>query len=212
MTNLSFDYPIVLASPSESQVPVRPGIYAFFLNVFRPEAFGVYKTLEPSREQLRNIKGKFQKRAEALHDLLWSLEAMGSAGEKGVAPHIQRMFEVSISRSHRGTPEWPNEIGEKEVVQYLGLMSEAWPFFSPIYVGMTEKQSLRERYSQHRDSFNSKDEGKTSFGSRLRASPFGWEDVVYVAVPISSGTPDQKILRNAEFILQMLSKPLMSRK
>ncbi len=80
-------------------------------------------------------------------------------------------------------------------------------FAQPIYVGITKKQTLYDRYLQHMSNYeNETDEGL--FGCRLKKTEIDWDDLVFTCIPFKVGESNEVVLKLLEKYLQALSKPV----
>jgi len=72
----------------------------------------------------------------------------------------------------------------------------------PIYIGITSKQTLRDRLKQHLD-------GQTVMKESLENLGFGWHDVAYECEKINFF--DSKELREVEKSMHLLHRPIFSK-
>ncbi|WP_157652672.1 hypothetical protein [Burkholderia ubonensis] len=193
------------------EIPESPGFYAFYLNVMTPQKVGLIgnrPALADERDVVgRNIVNRLGRVLKLFRNQKY--KGMISTGQRG--KHIVHRLVLDASE------QAPVEIFEdveklnaEDQLMYLRYASGLATFLHPIYVGITVEQTLKARYAQHRFDFDGVEKGALDFGSRVRASGFEWDDLVFSCIPFEGGGDPRRVLRLLEKQLQALARPVFS--
>lgn len=200
-----FAYPMG-SSTSTSEIPTKPGIYAFYLALGSRRSLGLYEGATCSDEELKTAKTLFIKQLKSFKNLLASRTLLGRAKELGKSSLLSASYAVELKERYIPIKEQSIFLMEKgDFLEMIDLISDFSLLQKPIYVGKAESQSLQDRCKQHQDDFTS---GATSkFGGRLKQHGVQWEDLVFVCRPLSNFSLS---LDTPEKILQLISNPILS--
>lgn len=182
-----------------SQVPDdNQGIYAFYLRLPSNYEFGVGVRAEDKvRQTIIGFLDRWQQ-------LSFPLELTGRLRDIK-SQHLRNTFIVE-SKPYKRNNRLISKVVERlqtqhEIAHFLDLMRDLLEDGNPLYIGMTHKQSLQVRVSQHLSC-------ETKFSNKLFELGFRWENVYlkYTTVNLN----DSKHLRELEMLTQSLIRPKLS--
>jgi len=110
-----------------------------------------------------------------------------------------------------GSPDM-SVIGNCSTTQLRTLSdwSQLWAgLLPPIYVGVTETQTLRERIEQHRSNMEDTYTEANTFGYRARKAGLAWEDLI-VGWIAADDRRELEALRSLEKTLHIFLRPTLS--
>lgn len=193
-------------------IPRQQGVYAFFLNLVSPSKVGLAGKGPWSDDVLERARTALINRCRRQAEILCAFSMTGMVADRQRIEHLSPTLHIS-ARPNVPT-SFIQELGELPlgcVREYVNLVHSSCVFNPPIYVGITTRQTLRERYEQHRSAFLS-GPGDTSFGTRLRDAEIEWDDILFACIPFDKASDQVEILSTLERHLQALTKPVLSRK
>ncbi len=192
------------------KIPRTQGIYAFYLNVISHEKVGLLGQEPFSDEKLIKVKKILNRKLKMVLEFMHSSDMIGALSSKEVTKNIEAGYSLSAKR------EIPKTIFEKiedlkiqEIPRFLSLVKDVALFSQPIYVGITEKQTLYDRYKQHMSNYESSPCGN-NFGSRLSEAGFDWDDLLFTCVEFDKSEEEMSLLTVIEKYLLIISKPVLS--
>lgn len=181
---------------TEQVLPDRPGVYFFFLSALHrsrvpePPEFSCNKALG---EYLDYMIFRIEKFVRLSEGMVWrgyiKEEERKSLGGR-LDLEGRRVFDVNRIKLDIRRISCPEDMRV-----YVGSLNKAIILSGPIYVGMTEKQSIATRYGQHlRDSLSLDSEQKR-FGNRLCSLGVSWGDLAigYIDLPWGAAGLSRKI-------------------
>lgn len=174
------------------------GIYAFYLRLPKDYEFGVRdRSVDKVKQNIIGFLDKWQQ-------LSFPLELTGRLRDVK-SQHLRNTFLVE-SKPYKRNNALISKVVERlqtqdEISHFLDLMRNLLEDGNPLYIGMTHKQSLQVRVSQHLS-------GETKFSQKLIELGFRWENVYlkFTTVTLS----DSKHLRELEMLTQSLIRPRLS--
>ena len=96
-------------------------------------------------------------------------------------------------------------IQPEDIVSFVGASAALATFLPPIYVGIARKQSIQERYDQHKSNHGLMKEG--TFGGRLAKFGFQWSDVVFSCAPRGLLKMDDSTFKVLESYIHYFVRP-----
>lgn len=199
------------ALDTDDLIPAAPGVYGFFLNIFRPESFGIYKTQAPSDKNREQIYRRFIQRLGQARSVFFSLEASGEIRAPTLSSTLTRKFELTLAERLEGIDALLNSVSIENVVEVLEILRDAWWCMPPLYIGIAKQQTLKTRYQQHRLDYLRNPKDASTFGSRLRNSKVVWEDLSFIYRATSGAEVSSQNLLAAESVLHLLVRPVLSK-
>jgi len=194
-----------LRIPEEiDQVPdYKGGIYSFSLRFPTDYELGLKSKIINCRRVALNIKNKLVE----LDEILNSNTMSGDVNNPLQSQHISRMYKVVFDEIKTPiqselidsveTKKWNVE----ELTIVANALRQAFLYASPIYVGMTRKQSLKTRLTQHMS-------GDSQFSQRLKEKKLSWRDLYYHYIALDDFYIEMSA--DLEKLVQSIFKPSLS--
>lgn len=196
-------------------IPENKGIYAWYLDFSK---FKRFKTKE-----------EFAVKLKLLDSLIASDELNGNVKS------FFRNYNVKLEENRLFVDKYVTDITEEEIIfgerlkkmslgdckKIMDLLANFSVLVNPLYVGISV--SLKNRWTQHRRSFNKvremqenkEDEstilkyGLKSFGGRVALKGFNWEYLIFACVEKDI---DRNLIAETEFLINRFYSPLFGRK
>lgn len=194
------------------QIPEKPGIYAFFACMITPSIFGQEGQMSESipSETSESARRILVKRYKELQGALYDREYFGSMRSPEIAGHIAPPIDLfGKDKPPKGVSERLQSIPNEDLYGFVLLLQSATIYSRPLYVGITKEQTLKDRYYQHKESYQAKTEG---FGGRLRDAKIPWDTVRFCCSSFEYTDISYSSLGIAEDIVQSLSRPFLSKR
>ena len=181
----------------------KGGIYSFTLRFPTDYELGLKsKSINLDRVS-QNIKSKLIELDSILNNSTFN----GVVSNTLQSQHITRMYKVIFEETK--TPVQQNLIklvdiefsSIEELKIITNVLRQAFLHAAPIYVGMTKKQSLKTRLSQHLS-------GETQFSIRLKEKKIPWHNLYYHYITIDDFYID--LSSDLEKLVQSIFKPSLS--
>jgi hypothetical protein len=128
-----------------------------------------------------------------------------SDGEK--APHMQTLYHLSAAVISTATIRTSvdqlvrNSASRGKLDAALGILRLFFDYVSPLYIGMTERQSLSDRLNQHTS-------GGTLLYERLALCGIDWTELTFCCLPLDELNRTE--VRALEKLFQSFCKPRLS--
>jgi len=191
-------------------IPPSQGLYAFYLNAISPSKLGLVGNSSFSDDQLVRAKSLLISKLSKINSFYRSNVMSGTL----IATEKSSSFnEKYILHAHEETPsniiDLIKNIPVGDIYQFVSLASSLPLLTQPIYIGITKKQTLSDRYTQHKyDFYSNADDNR--FGVRLRLCGFNWDDIVFACTEFRLSEGNMNILAILEKYYLTISKPLLS--
>lgn len=194
-----------LRIPEEiAQVPNhKGGIYSFSLRFPSDYELG----LRSKSIDLCRVATNIQNKICDLDRLLNKSSLAGTVTSCGQATHIARTYNIALNETRTPIQQYlitsltgPNKTAN-ELRAIASTLRQAYMFARPLYVGMTQRQTLRTRLDQHIN-------GETQFSERLAESKLSWRDLKYSYVALDASCIEMS--GELEKLIQSLFKPSLS--
>lgn len=194
----------------EDEIPDAPGLYAFGFRLADQQSLGIIGSVKNIEdEKLKKIKNKLKRRLEYANHIFSQRHLTGSIWE-------DKSSTVRYSYDIEGKPRAPLNIdmlhalvdNADSPISIILMLEKLSMILPPLYVGITEGQTLRARYRQHYSNFIASEPG--TFGGRLKGLKVQWGDITYKALDLPPSIINRESLRLCEAILLALSKPILS--
>jgi len=182
--------------PRSEAVPIKPGIYAWFVDfasledyIEQPEDFVNYlQTL---------IYGLGYPPMDAILTGEWHVEFKGLVEQVQNPEALSKLFCKKEARR-----------------RFVSIAKAFSPLASPLYIGITEKRTLQERYQEHIDAYDqARAQGQydeATLGARLAKRNIPPRFLLFGCVPLE---PDvARDVKTTETVLNNLFKPVLGRK
>lgn len=200
-------------SPEQAEhIPKTQGIYAFYVVPMTLAALGLYRDTEPNRKEAEVARKILRRRLRALAEILQPPKMTGRIK----AHHTRGPLRINYDLECDPVPilrwvERIDSIPRGEIKPLAQLMASTGLFLTPVYVGVATRQTLSDRYTQHRQDYYSSQAGGANFGSRLYESGIEWGEVLFSCCPIEMGTRlSDATLMFAEDYFHALARPKFS--
>lgn len=182
------------------------GIYAFHLRPIRRATMGLTGKEPFTEEELLHARRKYLIVLEQIIDFYRSTRLDGSIKESGVyeAHGVQLSLEGHIEYTDylHGII---SVIAPDEILNFIRATEALATFLPPLYVGITLRQTIQERYQQHHNNFSFAKHG--TFGGRLAKTNFEWSDIAFSCVAQSSLRLQDSTLKALETYIQYFTRP-----
>ncbi|MCW3610737.1 hypothetical protein [Burkholderia cenocepacia] len=198
------------AATASKDIPRALGIYAFFLDLVSPSKIGLAGRGPWTDEHLTRAREALLDRCNLQAKVYSSIQFTGNISERDKHPHLTRSLSIEA---------WPiapqlfedisTSLPLNSVRTYASVLHASFMLNPPVYVGITQKQTLRERYNQHRADYQGGLDVNT-FGGRLLASGIEWDDVIFACIPFQETIDDAITLPKLERHLQAVTTPILS--
>jgi len=194
---------------SERKIPNQQGIYAFFINSITLEKIGLLGKGPFSEELLLNAKRNLKIKARNMAELTKLNKLEGQLIENNKENTSVKIDLTGFETSTNSLSDLISDCKLESIYSLVELISSTSLFNRPIYVGITKKQTLQRRYSQHKNDFMNKTD-KESFGKRLRDLNFDWDDILFSCTPFPHSSSQIEVLNDLEKYMMFMSKPFLS--
>jgi hypothetical protein len=194
---------------SERKIPSQQGIYAFFINSITLEKIGLLGKGPFSEEVLLNAKNNLILKAGNMAELTKLNKLEGQLIESNKENTGIKLDLTGFEATTNSLLELITNCKLESLYSLVELISSTSLFNRPIYVGITKKQTLQRRYSQHKNDFMNNND-KESFGRRLRVLNFDWDDILFSCTPFPHSSSQIDVLNELEKYMMFMSKPFLS--
>jgi hypothetical protein len=198
MLEKSFDLPLAIESVPDNEF----GLYAFRLNLPNDARLGLTAPDADPKAQVLELSKRIHRLRVAIGE-----NQMTGQVSSSQAPHLSQLFTLTadpvLQTFHLDhLSELIDELGGDlaAVRTAASVVRYAIDLSLPLYVGMTARQSFRERLFQHMN-------GTTQFSDRLRKIHVTWSDLKFVIRPMNV---PRRAVGSAEKLVQSLLKPRVS--
>lgn len=194
---------------TEQALPDNPGIYYFFLS-------GLHRSRIPDMPNFRCQKSLEQYVKYITHRIEWlvslkeKIEWEGEINEKkspGVSGRLilsgRKAYNLEKIKKDVADIDHPDDMG-----RYIAAINKAIMLSGPIYVGMTERQSISTRYGQHLRGSKSLEYKQKNFGERLSRFGISWGDLAIGYIEYS--WQDIGLARKVERVFHTITNPFLS--
>ncbi|SHK65298.1 hypothetical protein SAMN05216369_2655 [Marinobacter antarcticus] len=194
----------------DEQISNSAGVYGFLFNPFQKSKLGLYSGVPISEQRASEAKRALIKKLNNYNSLKSSktieanLKLLSPAG----ANEGTFIGKAAIFTDTFFQPAEIEALTISEFMAYLEMASHATLLSQAIYCGMTIKQGLRDRYSQHKSNYESDKPG--TFGGRLSNFSISWNDLIFVYTPIGVPSADSKSIKLLERQIITMFNPLLS--
>lgn len=191
------------------RTPEAPGVYAFHLRAIRPSTVGLDGVEQESTGKLKAARSNC---ISILKRILRLQQQQYDGYLRQVNTYSSHGTALAIEGHIAYTTYLQDQIGEidpSDVVAFVRAAESLATILPPVYVGMTDKQSIHARYKQHRNDHANRREG--TFGGRLALAGFQWSDVAFSFVPGSNLRMQGHSLATLETYIQFFSRPVLGR-
>jgi hypothetical protein len=173
------------------------GLYLFLLRFPTNYELGV-NNLDNNK-----IKDKLISKLSLYHKLFYGFYAHGSISDYKYS-HLETSYETKIKYTGFDCVNTLldgifDKITNVNLIDMISIIRESVSKTAPLYIGITEKQTLQDRILQHLN-------GQTQLQERLYDSGLQWFDLKVSCTCVS----DDSKLRQLEKILQNMFKPIFS--
>lgn len=172
-----------LSSEAE-KIPNSPGVYAFFYNPYSLSSLGMYYNEKSTTAQLKKAKEVLSRRINKMYQLIESDVAHIDIKMRNSANRIHSFFQTEgIQINKPKISDVIDSMNEADFKEFVTMGQSSCLFFKPLYCGMTNSQTLSERYKQHLKDFES--ETPSTFGGRISGLNLTWRDLIFKCIPVS---------------------------
>src|SRR5690606_9675593 len=120
------------------------------------------------------LKGRIEKYQKILHSSVWL--GMLETKKHHASNRILRLEEnAELKKIELDLAEVKTPSHMKALIEAFNL---GFIFSGPVYIGVTEHQTIRVRYLQHKSAYLGSDTG-SSFGNRVREAGIEWSDLAF---------------------------------
>jgi len=195
------------ASGAISEIPQTPGVYAYYVSFLSRRSLGLFQGKSASTQAIASAKVILSKKFKRYLALRKERVYGGWVRDSTRHSHLAPFFSVELEEHFSEAPlEALLSMEDERFLSALDLLESTFILQSPVYVGITQGQTLRERCIQHKADFESDVNGK-GFGSRLKKLGFDWSDLIYVASPSCAFGAE---LKEVEKAIHVLVNPILS--
>ena len=195
---------------NETDIPNAPGLYAFYLDMLSPAKIGLSGKGPFSKESLSAARDRLHARIRKRQHLLRHTKLSGELSEDKPGGHLNRVYIVQASASNELDAVDISSVALHEIREFANVLSNCMALDKPIYVGITNDQSLRQRYLQHKTDFYSEPHSDASFGARFSSAGGDWDDLKLGCIELESSVFGTKSVARLERIVQTLTRPRYS--
>jgi hypothetical protein len=182
----------------------KSGVYSFYLRFPTDYEFGLSNNIS-----LDVVAKNIVRKLNEFEHLLNNVSLYGTVQDNKLSNHLMKNYKAVLDSDHSlANREFesifmelarnPSKMPMKET---LRAIRTAFNFATPVYIGMTDRQSLRKRLQQHLS-------GSSQFSERLTENNLGWNDLLYRCVAV-----DRFYLESSaevERMIQLIFKPALS--
>lgn len=193
------------------RIPDRSGLYSFTFNPFKLRRLGLFRDRPASEAVVAAARALLQSRLDT-YDLIASQErAEGTLKHFSAAGRQLRPLRASlVSGRELTTQTLAAQVSDADFLEFLRTASAGSRFQPPLYVGMTDKQTLKARYRQHHSNYLAAAEN--TFGGRLIVAGINWEDLDFQCVEASFSNSDAGAIGFAEQLLIQMAEPKLNKR
>jgi hypothetical protein len=185
------------------------GLYAFHLRLIRPGRVG---TEDRSNIDNEKIRDRFKSLAKRVADLEFSGTYFGLLSQE--QQYDTHGLAIRLQGQCQGVDFLSNlisDVPDSELLDFVTAISAVTPYLPPLYVGIAVKQSLQDRYNQHRRDFEAGPSNDT-FGGRLADAGLDWSDLLFSAIPSHRLRLSGNSTHALEKYIHYLSRPRLGRR
>lgn len=191
------------------RTPEAPGVYAFHLCAIRLATVGLDGVDRQSNQALKAARANCITILRRILDLQQRhydgyLREVDAYSSHGTTLAIEGQVAYTAYLQDR-----VNAIDHSEIVEFVHAAASLATILPPVYVGITDKQSIHTRYRQHKNDHARRREH--TFGGRLALAGFQWSDVVFSFVPGSNLRVSRQTLAALETYIHFFSRPRLGR-
>ena len=180
------------------------GVYAFFLRFpsnlelgLLSEDVDLYRTKELILKQLSLVENGLKR-----------FPLKGKLSDLKTGEHMRLNYALNanpIARSSSVTELSRLDVWNSFENQLMltDMLRQSVATCKPLYVGLAEKQSIRERIISHYEL-------RSTFGRQVKQNNIGWDIVGFSFITVSPEYYSQKNMRTFEKLLQRLTNPIFS--
>ncbi|WP_435105537.1 hypothetical protein [Arhodomonas sp. AD133] len=194
------------------QIPRSPGIYAFYVLPLTLGSLGLYRDVRATDEELEVARNILRKRIDALRVILQPPELDGTLSDKPKRGPLRTRYSISCNPIDLGA--WVDAVDQvptrelKAVAQVIAFSSL---FLTPVYVGVAARQTLFDRYVQHKRDYYADGSQQASFGQRLRETGLDWSEIIFSCSNVDIyGGMSEHALMFVEDYFHAMAKPKFS--
>lgn len=193
-----------------SIIPKNKGIYAFYMDIINPGKIGLIGNGNFDDSQLLRAKDLLLRKVSKYLSIARSDNLTGNLTDVGKSEYISRKYNINaIGTNSNVLIDYLKDISLNDIYDYSILAETLSIFAQPIYVGITNSQTLHDRYKQHKYDFEySKDRSK--FGCRVKEIELDWDELVFCCVELNNISDNSNLIKFAEKQLQSVSMPILS--
>jgi hypothetical protein len=195
---------------SETEIPNAPGLYAFYLDMLSPAKIGLGGRGPFMKEQLADARERLIVRVKRRQALIQQRRLFGELTEDKPGGHLRRVYSIEAEVCTDLEYVDASTVPLSEIREFASVLSRCMIFDKPIYVGITNDQSLRQRYTQHKSDFYSELQSGATFGSRFQNAGGDWDDLKFGCVQLDSTVFGTKSVGRLEKLIQSLTRPTYS--
>ena len=189
--------------------PNTGGIYAFHLRLIRNASVGLTgavdsKLLDEAKERLKIL-------VNWVSEVELSGAYHGHVAETGSYESHGRRVDLSgvLATSHYLVQQIEN-LKSEDVPSFVRTLDALSTCFPPLYVGITLRQTLQDRYRQHKRDHESGPSTQT-FGGRAASIRLAWDDLVFSCASQEALRLSDESIRALENYIQFLCRPRLGR-
>lgn len=193
-------------------IPERPGLYFYHLNSITACKLGLYSNTEATDDGLLVARSAMISKLQLKLKFFRSAELTGILQEQDRSVNIRKSYRLkAVERHDESTLKKLELLPLALVPQAVDILEKTSFMNKPIYIGMTSKQTLKDRYLQHRQDFNDQKIG--TFGGRLRQSGLKWTDLLYSSFEVDIRLAENsQVISELESFMQSLCDPILSKR
>lgn len=202
----SFDLPVL-----PEVLPTSPGVYAIYLRIASRYHAGIQGFREPSASELVGARQRLIARITNFSREIESFTTVsGTLSSQSASRFLKRVARAEVREElYMELPEILQGVEDSELIGFIDALDEMSSLMRPLYVGQTTKQTLRDRYRQHRDDYE-RGRGAASFGSRARSARLLFSDLRLVCYATPSRTNSSSFERSLERAMHSIAHPFLS--
>ena len=193
-----------------SRTRETPGVYAFHLRAIRRASVGLRGKGPFAEKELMAARSNCVRILERILSLETKRMFRGHFSEPESYPGQGRAFDltgqITYTHSLRNAIEG---IPLRDIPGFVRSAETVATLLPPLYVGITIRQSVQERYEQHKNNHSNRRAG--TFGGRLATIGFHWGDVLFSFASQETLDIGNTTLGTLETFLHLLSRPRLGR-
>jgi len=189
--------------------PFSGGIYAFHLRLIRNARVGIGFGNDP--QDIARAKAALAMLVRRVEDLELTGTFAGTLGEKESYDAHGRNIELTgVSPRTNYLGQQIADVDQEQIPSFVRTLEALSAFVPPLYVGIALKQTLQDRYKQHRRDYEAGPSDRT-FGGRIAAAGLDWTDLSYSCVPQETLRLNDTSIKSLENYIQFICRPRMGR-